>query len=431
MKHLNQFLNSNFIYKLQFTFIIFISILILLFGRAGQGVFLYYFRIGELFFGILILLSLFQINLKSKESKLQKTYSYFVIFFLVVLGYGGFEFPESLRASSFVFSFSMYLILENSFNNKKYLSRFSYFIFYLSNIGIVIFLLNNYFNEQLFYKLFANISDKPYSFVKVSEIAVVVIFIFYFTVFHLNNSRLKYMSLTIIGLVTPVIIYFSRGATLGLLFGLAIIYYFSKNKNIVNKYLLYALMFSLISFLNLNNLIIEEGGQNFSSFFDDYIVGLETIEGYDKPPKGGDLNCGNSTFKIPIITNDGNINWRLWVLEDIVNCNTASVEKFLIGYGFNEPIISMQTPLRSGYDGLNTYPHNFFLTVLYRLGFIGIFFITTMLLSIVKDKKYIIYSPSLITFMIVSSFGVVFEGFTQLIFWIYIFIENNLNSTSG
>ena len=139
MKHLNQFLNSNFIYKLQFTFIIFISILILLFGRAGQGVFLYYFRIGELFFGILILLSLFQINLKSKESKLQKTYSYFVIFFLVVLGYGGFEFPESLRASSFVFSFSMYLILENSFNNKKYLSRFSYFIFYLSNIGIVYF----------------------------------------------------------------------------------------------------------------------------------------------------------------------------------------------------------------------------------------------------------------------------------------------------
>lgn len=412
-------------------FIIILSILILLFGRAGQGVFFYYFRIGEVFFGLLILLSFLQINLKSKEWKIQKTYSYFVIFFLVIFGYGGFEFPESLRASSFVFSFSMYLILENSFNNKKYLSRFSYFIFYLSNIGIVLFLLNNYFDGQLFYKLFANISDKPYSFVKVSEVTVIVIFIFYFTVFHLSNNRLKYMSLAIIGLVIPVIIYFSRGATLGLLFGLTIIYYFSKNKNIVNKYLLYVLMFSLMSFLNLNNLIIKEGGQNFSTFFDDYIVGEETIEGYNKPPELLSLNCGNSRFKIPIITNDGNINWRLWVLEDIVNCNTASVERFLIGYGFNEPIIPMQTPLRGGYDGQNTYPHNFFLTVFYRLGFIGIFFITTMLLFIFKDKKYTIYSPSLVTFVIVGSFGVVFEGFTQLIFWIYIYIENNFSSTSS
>ena len=55
----------------------------------------------------------------------------------------------------------------------------------------------------------------------------------------------------------------------------------------------------------------------------------------------------------------------------------------------------------------------------------------TFFSPIYLKTKYLLFSPSLIAFIIVGSFGVVFEGFTQLVFWIYIYIENNFRLASS
>lgn len=425
MKQSNPFLKSKFVVFFETAYLITLLLLVLLFGRAAQGVFVGNVRIAEILFVVLIIFTFLHLKLDLKKFSLANIYTCFFVFFIFLSIIGGFNFPDSFRYSSFVFSFTVYLVLENIFeSNKSGLNVFSYFIFYTSNLSIILFVLNIIFNGGLLNNLFFNISDKPTSFIKPSEIAVVVVFTLFFIIYILENKYIVYVSIAIVGSSIPIIIYFSRGATLGLLFGIIVIYYFAKNKSEVIKLFCYIFIFSLFSFLyitpSLNN-------DDPNSIFKDFKVSQIVIEDYDKP----NLNCENDTFNISLSTDDGNINWRLWVLEDIVNCTTVDMKKFLIGYGFNNPIVPMETPLRSGYDGLNIHPHNFFLTVFYRMGLVGLVFIILIFLLIFKKTKYLLFSPSLIAFIIVGSFGVVFEGFTQLVFWIYIYIENNFRLASS
>ena len=74
-----------------------------------------------------------------------------------------------------------------------------------------------------------------------------------------------------------------------------------------------------------------------------------------------------------------------------------------------------------GYDGLNVNPHNILLTVVYRIGVVGLLIFTYLFYKIVR-KKYV--SSVGLTFITVSLFGVVFESINQIIFWILIYLEH-------
>ena len=92
-----------------------------------------------------------------------------------------------------------------------------------------------------------------------------------------------------------------------------------------------------------------------------------------------------------------------------------------------EPLLD---PWKNGRDGLNNYPHNFLLTIFYRLGIIGLIFNLLIIYHIFKLNISKNFSVVFVTFLTVSLFDVVFEGVTQLVFWIFVYLENSNSRTS-
>ena len=78
-----------------------------------------------------------------------------------------------------------------------------------------------------------------------------------------------------------------------------------------------------------------------------------------------------------IFSQDGNINWRLQIWQDVI-FDTLTIEKILLGNGYSSKIPAMEDPSRSGYDGTNENVHNYFINIMARGGLLHLIIISIM-----------------------------------------------------
>lgn len=427
MKIFQKLLVDNFLLKI---YILFVTLLVLLFGRSGQGLYVFGRRIGEYVIIFLYCIAIWILLTSNSRNLFEKIFSIYFFYFLLNLLINGFEFPTSFRYSSFVVVYGMLIIVHEVYTDKSLVQLFN-FTYFLSILCILIYSHSRFNGGFLFGKLFEQYSDKPYEFFKPSEISVVVIFIIFFTTSRISNKGIIYTTLIICGYVFTVLIKSSRGATLGMLVGLFLIFLFSENKK--KAFIYISILFSvsalfisidLDKYIENNSEFIEiDESSNRSKYFQEYDFEIAEID-YEST-----TNCGIENFSFSKSFTDTNILWRVTVLEDVLNCTSENVSTLIFGNGFKEAMKPLLNPWKNGRDGLNNFPHNFLLSILYRMGLLGLFLNLLIVYLITRKNESRFPSVVLVTFLTVSLFDVVFEGVTQLVFWLFIYLENNRSRT--
>jgi len=389
-------------------FVYIVTFLIFLLGRSGQGISLFDYRLGEVLFFLLYCYILFFLIKKNKKRTEDKIFKFLIAFMLISFLSLGISYPESFRYASFVASFGMYFIIRDTKTTENYLK--------LVNV-LLVFSLLTYLNQQFYGKFFlgnvlSQYSDKPFEYFKSSQISVILIF-FLFVVFKSKNNFFRIIGYTFAGLVFSEILSSSRGAALGVIVGLlCLTLNFKKTKGILVLNLVFVLSVVVFSYVNV-----------FDDLYDDYVINqsLDSFN-YETVYKDEAYKCNDRFHNFNYATNDSNINWRIHVTKEIAECVFDNQLSFLFGKGFVDIMTPLKNPLMQGYDGLNVNPHNILLTVVYRIGFVGLLIFIYLFYKIVR-KNFI--SSVGLTFFTVSLFGVVFESINQIIFWILIYLEHN------
>ena len=102
-------------------FVYLITILVFLLGRSGQGIDLFNYRLGEiyylLFYSYMLFFLIKQDNKNIENTIFKLLITYMFISFLIY----GISFPESFRYGSFIASFGMYFIIRDTITTDNYL----------------------------------------------------------------------------------------------------------------------------------------------------------------------------------------------------------------------------------------------------------------------------------------------------------------------
>ena len=392
-------------------FVYLITILVCLLGRSGQGIDLFNYRLGEiyylLFYSYMLFFLIKQDNKNIENTIFKLLITYMFISFLIY----GISFPESFRYGSFIASFGMYFIIRDTITTDNYLKLINL----LTVFSLIIYLNQQYYGKFFLGNILSDYSDKPFEYFKPSHISVILIF-FLFIVFKTKNNYFKIVGCTFAGLIFSELLVSSRGATIGVIVGLlCLIIKFRKTNGILVLNLVFVLSVAVFSYINIfNNL--------FNDSFNDYLINQSSDSfKYESVYGEESYKCNDRFHNFNYATDDANINWRIYVTKEIAECVFDNPLNFLFGKGFVDIITPLKNPLMKGYDGLNVNPHNILLTVVYRIGVVGLLIFTYLFYKIVR-KKYV--SSVGLTFITVSLFGVVFESINQIIFWILIYLEH-------
>ena len=397
----------NYLIKLLMLFLI----LIFVFGRAFIGISIFGFRIGELVvaFSLLLTLGAFidsQFR-KSPINRLMKIHLGFVITFIIITILTNSSFFESYtyKSSSYIWTIG-YLYFGYIF--------FKHYKFNTFDLNTLIFVaVLVYFNEisrrifspNFLVEFLTAYSDKPLQNHKGYDLIMVFVvstFIF------LKKMPYKRLTLDIFVLISalylPLIVWKSKGATLGFVFYVIsqLIYHSDKlRKN----------LFRNITLLMLAVLVV------FISS-----VGMTYYESYEVPNEDAiefvlDHKFSNNNWLFlyivdgRIYSDDGNANWRLQIWQDVIH-DSIQNKSYIYGVGYKDKIPAMDDPKRSGRDGKNENVHNFLINNYARGGivhlFLTVFFFGLILLKRdAKDWSRLIFA---MPFLITSFFGASMES---------------------
>lgn len=405
-----------------------INFYILIFGRAGQELTIFGFRFGELFIAFAFLLSLYLLFMDTP-----KIYKLFVVYNLVLLIIN-LSYPLSFRLSSYVWAFSYFFIFKEILLNNKYLKVLFAFLTFQQILFLISYQSNNFLSWL--YEIFGlGIYFKP------SQQAVVSIF--YIALIRRLNIKFEFIYILLICLNMNLVVVSSRGATIGIFFG---IYFLYKNSFTYREkiFLLKIIIFSFLLFI-VSIFLVENENLSVINYDDlDEFIQLTDV-GYSgsikKEYKFSSSNeilkfesqCTSDIFPSNLSFGDGNINWRYGILVDTLNCVSSSIQSIFFGFQYEEVMTPMIIEERDGlhtgivYRGYPNYsPHNILLTILYYGGFVNLILFCLLIVNINKKVSKLI-SPTLIVFFIGGLFGVVFESVTQIIFWQLILLEKTIS----
>ena len=397
----------NYLIKLLMLFLI----LIFVFGRAFIGISIFGFRIGELVvaFSLLLTLGAFidsQFR-KSPINRLMKIHLGFVITFIIITILTNSSFFESYtyKSSSYIWTIG-YLYFGYIF--------FKHYKFNTFDLNTLIFVaVLVYFNEisrrifspNFLVEFLTAYSDKPLQNHKGYDLIMVFVvstFIF------LKKMPYKRLTLDIFVLISalylPLIVWKSKGATLGFVFYVIsqLIYHSDKlRKN----------LFRNITLLMLAVLVV------FISS-----VGMTYYESYEVPNEDAiefvlDHKFSNNNWLFlyivdgRIYSDDGNANWRLQIWQDVIH-DSIQNKSYIYGVGYKDKIPAMDDPKRSGRDGKNENVHNFLINNYARGGIVHLF-LTAYFFGLIlfkrdaKDWSRLIFA---MPFLITSFFGASMES---------------------
>jgi len=398
---------SNFFIQLLMIFLI----LIFIYGRAFIGISIFGFRIGELIvaFSLLLTLGAFidsQFR-KSPINSLMKIHLGFVITFIIIAILTNSSFFESYtyKSSSYIWTIG-YLYFGYIF--------FKHYKFNTLHLNIFIFVaVLVYFNEisrrifspNFIVEFLTTYSDKPLQNHKGYDLIMVFVIT---TFIFLKKMPYKRLTIDIFVLISalylPLIVWKSKGATLGFVF------------YVISQLIYHSDKFKKNLFRNIILLIFAVSVVFISS------VGMTYYESYDVPNEDAiefvlDHKFSNNNWLFlyivdgRIYSDDGNANWRLQIWQDVIH-DSIQKQDYIYGIGYKEKIPAMDDPSRSGYDGTNENVHNFLINNYARGGIVHLF-LTTYFFGLIlfkrdaKDWSRLIFA---MPFLITSFFGASMES---------------------
>ena len=348
-------------------------ILIFVYGRAFVGISIFGFRIGELIvaFSLVLTLGAFidsQFR-KSSISKMVRTHLGFVITFVMIAILTNSPFFKSytFQSSSYIWTIGYFYLGYIFFKrNKIKISHLNTFIF----ISVLVYFneaSRRIFSPNFLAEFFSAYSDKPLQNHKGYDL----ILVFVITTF-IFLKKMPYRRLTLdifillSALYLPLIVWKSKGATLGFIFYVIsqLIYHSNKlSRNLFRNIFVIALA-ALVVFVSS--------------------VGMTYYESYEVPSEDAiefvlDHKFSNYDWLLLYIvdgrlySDDGNANWRLQIWQDVIH-DSIKNRSYIYGIGYKDKIPAMENPSRSGRDGTNENVHNFLINNYARGGIIHLFF---------------------------------------------------------
>ena len=398
---------SNYLIQLLMLFLILIFVL----GRAFIGISIFGFRIGELIvaFSLLLTLGAFidsQFR-KSTINRLIKIHLGFVITFIIITILTNSSFFESYtyKSSSYIWTIG-YLYFGYIF-----FKHYKFNTFHLNTLIFVTVLV--YFNEisrrifspNFLVEFLTAYSDKPLQNHKGYDLIMVFVvstFIF------LKKMHYKRLTLDIFVLISalylPLIVWKSKGATLGFVFYVIsqLIYHSDKLRKNLFRNIILLILAVLVVFISS--------------------VGMTYYESYEVPNEDAiefvlDHKFSNNNWLFlyivdgRIYSDDGNANWRLQIWQDVIH-DSIQNKTYIYGMGYKDKIPAMDDPKRSGRDGKNENVHNFLINNYARGGIVHLF-LTVIFFGLIlfkrdaKDWSRLIFA---MPFLITSFFGASMES---------------------
>ena len=404
---LSKLSKSNYLFQLLMLFLI----LIFVFGRAFIGISIFGFRIGELIvaFSLLLTLGAFidsQFR-KSPIKRLMKIHLGFVITFIIITILTNSSFFESYtyKSSSYIWTIG-YLYFGYIF--------FKHYKFNTFDLNTLIFVaVLVYFNEisrrifspNFLVEFLTAYSDKPLQNHKGYDLIMVFIVA---TFIFLKKMPYKRLTLDIFVLIAalylPLIVWKSKGATLGFAFYVIsqLIYHSDKLRKNLFRNIILLILAVLVVFISS--------------------VGMTYYESYEVPNEDAiefvlDHKFSNNNWLFLYIVNgriysdDGNANWRLQIWQDVIH-DSIQNKTYIYGVGYKDKIPAMDDPTRSGRDGQNENVHNFLINNYARGGIVHLF-LTAYFFGLIlfkrdaKDWSRLIFA---MPFLITSFFGASMES---------------------
>tara|TARA_B100000073_G_C23703811_1_gene561457 strand:+ start:14 stop:1282 length:1269 start_codon:yes stop_codon:yes gene_type:complete len=386
-------------------------ILIFVYGRAFVGISIFGFRIGELIvaFSLVLTLGAFidsQFR-KSSISKMVRTHLGFVITFVMIAILTNSPFFKSytFQSSSYIWTIGYFYLGYIFFKrNKIKISHLNTFIF----ISVLVYFneaSRRIFSPNFLAEFFSAYSDKPLQNHKGYDL----ILVFVITTF-IFLKKMPYRRLTLdifillSALYLPLIVWKSKGATLGFIFYVIsqLIYHSNKlSRNLFRNIIVIALA-ALVVFVSS--------------------VGMTYYESYEVPSEDAiefvlDHKFSNNDWLLLYIvdgrlySDDGNANWRLQIWQDVIH-DSIKNRSYIYGIGYKDKIPAMENPSRSGRDGTNENVHNFLINNYARGGIIHLFFTIYFfgLILFKRDDKDWTRLIFIMPFLITSFFGASMES---------------------
>lgn len=370
---------QKFILNFIATFFLFLTV----FGRPFSGLFVFNFRIGELVvvFGLMMFtyLLIFNLNIfykKREYSILFSLQALLVILFIASMLYDTSNLINSYayKASNYIWTLS-YVYL--GIFIKKYLNITNTHLLILNFFLLFSYYLNVINYPQPLVDFFFTFSDK-FDFLKAHMHLLFIIVVTVLNFKFLKNKQMNsYYFLLLSGLFLPLLIFKSRGSFLS--FSIFFVLYVYLNRSYLTKDIIKLIpILGLTIFLFLQSSILVSDSDATMGETDLIVTNL--ID--NKETRNTFLSFYISEKRL--YSDDGNINWRLQIWQDVLN-DSINTKNLFLGNGFTKIIPAMDIPSRGGTDGNNENVHNYFINVFARGGLAHLTIIFLIYLYFVKN----------------------------------------------
>lgn len=405
-----------------------------IFSRSFMGIYIFGFRIGELFVALSLFLFFYLIlyNFKFVEksfSKMMKASMFLILLYFFVLlnnTEGEYFALYTYKSSSYIWTLSFLILglivpkFKMSLKKAIIFEIIFMFIYFTSVFGYPVTLIN----------FFSNFSDKfePH---KGSDLALVYILLLFFLLDLEDVKQSFYIYIVNSSLFFPLLLFRSRTA----FFACVIVFLFAFLKYLSNLNLSLKEIITIVS-LSLVLLTFSTINCQIENIEDDNPIPSDSI--INSYSNLAEYRLKHFNSDLPLIffnkgrvySGDGNLNWRLDMWQDQLE-DQFEDGNLLSGSGFNKKF-RIFTENNTGYgndrrglDDLNEHLHNYFLNILSRGGVFHLIIYFSIYLFLLihyknKYKKVDIYFY-IIPILLVSSFDSSMENsHFPLIFYYYL-----------
>ncbi len=407
--------------------IIYFYFLLFIFGRSFTGVELFKFRLGELMIAGGMVMFFYHVFIRPDRINSllgKKTIWIFrlvlIHFFIMNLFEGNldnFLNTQVYRSSSYIWTLGFIFILP--FLSKTQIFDRNIFLSLMFLILPLSYIFTCVYYPGFIENFFVNFSDK-FRYLKGSDLFLIysIYCIFFFE--RIKNNNVMYLfTFLMSGLLLPLIIFSSRGASIGTFIILIYTIYTNRKAFLRNKILFIISSLLFVSTLTLSSIYLDWTKIDFEEINTE--MALESLEmtlvskrypEYDKPflfLENSRLNSG-----------DGNLNWRLQIWQDVFYDLTEK-QSIFFGYGYDNTIPAMERIDRAGLDGTNIHVHNYFVNILARGGLYHLFLFILFYIFLLKRIINLKLSNNSLVFILAVLFVSFFDSSMESVRFPFLF----------
>ena len=393
-KILNPYLIKLEKFKPFFTFesaLIYYFFLVILFGRSFTGLELYIFRIGELMIGTAMIVFFYFIFFKGNSIDLLSgnrtslllriIFLHFVLVNIFNGGISNFMNTQVFRSSSYIWSLGFLFVLILINRSKIFESN----LFFVSIIFVIpLTYVFTSVNFPLFIADFFNQYSDKFRLLKGSDLflAYAIYCLLFFDRIKTNNF-IYLFTFGITGVLIPLIVFSSRGASIGSMILLTYCIFKYRKVFLRNKLLFIISFLIFLISLTLSSVYLDWTEIDFKKINTE--VAVESLEMTLVSKRYPEVQKPYFYFENQRINSgDGNLNWRLQIWQDVIQ-DLTKTNRLAFGYGYSGSIPAMDRPDRAGLDGSNIHVHNYFINILARGGLIHIILFILFYISLFRN----------------------------------------------